>query len=819
VATSKRVGWLPAEPQIEAAAFLPDGKTLITAAVEQSAATPHDPFRVREVLQQWEVGTGRPLNRVVVERSSSPGRSFMAFSQDGKLFLATDGEKKLRLWDALSGKPLLEIEQDVTYWNPFALSDNGKMLAVLGSEGDLHLYETATGKQVQRIQCPEDGSVPYGYFGPALSPDGKTLVASTQNSLRLWNAATGEMTRENSGCRGLVAFTGDGKYLACGDAKAIRLLEANSLREVRRFEEHHDRIMALAFSADGKFLVTGQDHAIGLWDVVTGKQLNALPGHHEVVYSLAFTPDGKGLASGAQDGMALVWDLSTEKPRHALSGHYLAPVSLAFSPDGKLLATGDGQPYVGHDSREAQIRLWDLDGGRLLRQFTGHIDSVQSLAFSPDGKLLASGGGDARFRVWDPATGKRLYQVRGGEGRWQVSFSPDGGALLVGNTSGELGLWQPDTGKKLRELEGGVHGHIVHAVFVGDGKTVVCETQGRGPGQLSLCDADTGREVRSFALKGSSSYYSNAVSGHAVSLDGTLAATATQERQNPAIQLWDVASGQLLAVLHGHTGEVTALAFSPDGKTLASGSWDTTVLLWDVPRARLIGLWFRLNGDPQAAAEAGKGLAANPEGAVRFLAGRLRRAAALEGPYARLIVDLDDDRFEVREQASHRLEEAGAEAEFALRLALEGQPSAEVKRRVERALGKLTSAREAEVTGLLADVDGGKSRDAWRRLDALGPVAEPILRRLLEQSRVPRPDRKEVPSRAARWMIEQVLERLNEPDNSMLPMTPAGVQRAVAILEQIGTPEARQALEELAKGPADAKLTRQATAALRRLGK
>jgi WD40 repeat protein len=244
-------------------------------------------------------------------------------------------------------------------------------------------------------------------------------------------------------------------------------------------------VASLRFSPDGKLLAVGGYREVRLIDPSTGKEVATLSGHADYVRSIAFSPDGKLLAAGGgppqRSGEIKVWDLQSHQLLQTMQGHKDCIYSIAFSPDGKMIASG---------SYDRMVKLWDVASGKELKNLQDHIDAVFAVAFSPDGKHLASASQDRSVKIWDVATGNRLYTLGDAlDGLNGIAYSPSGEQISAAGYDKTIYIWAVgDTEGSLKQSLIGDEESILALVWSPDGKTIITASS---DGSIRFRDAKT----------------------------------------------------------------------------------------------------------------------------------------------------------------------------------------------------------------------------------------------------------------------------------------------------------------------------------------
>jgi WD40 repeat protein len=410
----------------------------------------------------------------------------------------------------------------------------------------------------------------------AFTPDGAALVTHGwgDNGVCVWNAATGKEIRRfaQGGERVYVssALSPDGKLLAAASgahAEGITLWEVASGKRLREIGKR--RYRSARFAPDGKtFAAFALDGYIELWDPASGDLVRSWDAHPGGAWYGSFGPDGKTLTSAGADGAVRAWEVATAIQTSQIDVKAHADVALALSPNGKLLAVVPQADSGGSRPRpDGLVRVWDLAGPKRELAMAA---SVGSLAFSPDGKLLATGVANHTVLLWDmelKQAGKALRHLGGYfAATLPVAFSPDGKTLAVAD-GGTLRLYDSATGKAKAPVFGPPT-WVFAAALSSDGKTLATAGQG---GVIHLWEAATGRELRELAG------HENNVLGLALSMDGRILYSVGQDKQ---LRTWDLVEGKEIRKREGiDAARLSSLALSPDGATLAVPGPDKTVLL------------------------------------------------------------------------------------------------------------------------------------------------------------------------------------------------------------------------------------------------
>jgi RNA polymerase sigma factor (sigma-70 family) len=730
--------------------FSPDGKWLAVAG-EHSA------------IHLWDASRFGKEDRPR-QLTGSRSVSSLAFAPDNKTLYSCD-DTFIRAWDLATGKELRRFGppvpgKDEQWFTCIALDPDASLLVSrnIALDNDrlqvvaTHLWNPVTGKHIRQLGKTERGHFGADSYTAVFSSDGRTVAAVNNDGMKLWNADTGAELAVLKVDSQRMAFAPDGKSLYGGHAGQLCQWAVPSGRLLRSFEGDCTIYSPIALAPDGKSIATGEQLCIAVWDVKTGTRRHSWSGHDASVWSIFFLNGGKELLTAGEGLSVHRWDLEGRR-----LGTWKQPGdwelrAAALSPDGKTLAV---------ENNYRQVLLVDALTGAERQRFNGHQDKKwrqtanfqMHFAFSPDSRrvLSAAGGVDRHVRLWEADTARELWNVLTGKPDTLVqgfALSPDGQTMYLAGEGGPVKVHEvgkaPPAGQAQRQL--GAAQAVVRSLCLSpDGRLLA----GAESKHLVIWDTATGAEVCRLPRPQVSELYNRRFLRF--SPDGRMLAIWTGDE--PTVRCVELASGQVRLETTGHLEMVLGADFSADGRHLATGGTDTTVLLWDLRALALAGntvrnvdlekLWSDLAApDARVAHRAVVQLQQLGPRAVPLLAERLKPDN--RRPLAACLADLDSATFRARERATEELLGRGGDR------------------------GELAKALAAT-----------RSEEARRRL---------------------------------RFILDRIGEYDPQKDVRRLQSL-----RGLETLEGIGTDQARRIVETLARGAPEAELTREAAATLKRL--
>jgi WD40 repeat protein len=587
-------------------AFSPNGQFLASAGCrnydEQNNC-------IQGEIKIWNANEHKLLDQPLINHKNIV--SSLAFSPDGKILASGSMDESIILWDTQSyrpiGQPFTEHQGNVTY---IRFTPDGHTIVSVSCKhhddysgctlGEIILWDVQSRQVINRLLTNQvDSDV------VALSPDGKILALARQNgSIVLWDLQNQEIVGNLVPRKRVfsMTFSPDGKILAstsCEIGKIgfciqgeIFLWDTSNYQLIGQpLLGHTDYITDLVFNSTGTVLITsGWDSTIMLWDMKTYQPLGSpLTGHYFAITSIATSPDGKFLASGSWDKTVIIWDIQSFQP----SSNADLATGMAFSPDGNILASGNGNTTITlRDTRTHQI---------IGPSLTGHHYGVNSVAFSPDSQILASGSCGSygqnntcvqgEILLWNVQNHQMIGEplINHGDIVTSVSFSPDGKILASGSQDKTIILWDVGTQQPIGEPLTGHNGTVSSVAFSPDGQILAsgsCKRYDENnyclQGEIMLWDVQSHQAIHS-----SLTNHKDRVDGIAFSPNGKMMASGSWDK---TVTLWDTETWQPIGEpLTGHLDYVFSVAFSPDNKVLASGSGDKTIILWDLRTRRPIG--------------------------------------------------------------------------------------------------------------------------------------------------------------------------------------------------------------------------------------
>lgn len=491
------------------------------------------------------------------------GVTDVAISPDNTRVVSAARDGTVLVWDVASGTVQQRLTGHDDRVTALDFSPDGQMIVTASMDTTARIWDIASGRELQRLDGHVDGVLDVHF-----SPGGRNIVtASNDRSLILWNVVDGSERFRLTGHEAAVTnvtFSPDSQLIASGALdRTVRIWNVLTGRELEVLHGHEDRVTALAFSPDSNTVASGSANStIWLWNLVTTEGPRRLTGHTDGVSGLAFADNGRKLVSTSWDTSMILWDLEANQISQRFIGHDAPVMSLALSRDESLAVSG---------SEDHDVRIWSLNSSAEVRRLRFYIDEVTRVALSPDGTRAVAGGDSANFVLWDVVAGTQVGRFFGHEGSiLSLAFSPDGASVMSSSTADELFVWDAATQTRLHELNG--HDNLVASIAFHPTEPIA--VTGSWDRTMIAWDVVTGEIIHRYT--GS---HEDRILAVAVTPDGTRILSGSNSGD---VSLWDFDAGTELRRYDGINSAVTEIQVNPDGQSFLAASIDGVIYMYDL---------------------------------------------------------------------------------------------------------------------------------------------------------------------------------------------------------------------------------------------